>query len=377
MENINHFVIVLVSNVPYSPLMVSRKIAHLIINMNSLISHAPVGRNGGEIPKNKIVFTVFTICFGFRSINVRLAAFIVVVATLGVCFSDSANAGSLFDGDDLSAWESSNSPWITYNGVFKNTGGGGDNDYITTKSTFPKGGFNFEVRMKVVSYSNTHPRPRIHLMGNNLFVGNEGFTKQIEVYGSSVSNVVQHSDDSYATGEWHIYRLEVGEDLGMKLYRDGVLTHTAQLNAFYPVRIKIRAGDGWSQGKLEVSSVSYSTLEDPDFDGLSDAEEDRLGTDPDIADTDGDGFLDGFEAATGKDPKSEASNPSSLSSIDKAVEFKFSAKIGATYKIEVTEDLVNWETIENNILGNGREIRRLYSVSGTETRIYRATSSPE
>jgi hypothetical protein len=58
-----------------------------------------------------------------------------------------------------------------------------------------------------------------------------------------------------------------------------------------------------SQGKhgLVVSNQDYPVF-DTDDDGLSDDEENDLGTDPDSADTDGDGYDDGEEVDGGSDP---------------------------------------------------------------------------
>jgi hypothetical protein len=50
---------------------------------------------------------------------------------------------------------------------------------------------------------------------------------------------------------------------------------------------------------------------DPDRDGLTNAEEFELGTNPTLKDTDGDGFSDGREVRAGKDPRSEISMPTS------------------------------------------------------------------
>ena len=47
---------------------------------------------------------------------------------------------------------------------------------------------------------------------------------------------------------------------------------------------------------------------DTDGDGLTDAEEEELGTDPNNPDTDGDGFEDGAEVANGLDPNSQDSD---------------------------------------------------------------------
>ena len=48
---------------------------------------------------------------------------------------------------------------------------------------------------------------------------------------------------------------------------------------------------------------------DRDGDGLTDAEEADLGTDPDAVDTDADGYSDGDEANAGTDPTDDADHP--------------------------------------------------------------------
>ncbi len=48
---------------------------------------------------------------------------------------------------------------------------------------------------------------------------------------------------------------------------------------------------------LATNDVSYVTAIDSDGDGLTNSQETTLGTNPNLADTDGDGFLDGIEAA--------------------------------------------------------------------------------
>jgi YD repeat-containing protein len=54
---------------------------------------------------------------------------------------------------------------------------------------------------------------------------------------------------------------------------------------------------------------SLSPIVDSDGDGLSDAQEGMLGTDPFNPDTDGDGFSDGVEVASGSDPLNPACTP--------------------------------------------------------------------
>lgn len=115
------------------------------------------------------------------------------------------------------------------------------------------------------------------------------------------------------------------------------------------------------------------TLSDTDGDGLSDGQEVAIfGSNPNLADTDGDGFDDGFEVSTGFSPTSAASTPDAVSSIRTAVEYRFNAANGVSYRIEVSTDLQNWSTVESNIVGTGGVVTRFYSIEGQAEKFYRA-----
>jgi len=63
------------------------------------------------------------------------------------------------------------------------------------------------------------------------------------------------------------------------------------------------AGEGEGEGEGEdVDTGGSSTDQDPDDDGLTNAEEAELGTDPNSSDTDDDGLNDGVEVTQGTDP---------------------------------------------------------------------------
>lgn len=86
---------------------------------------------------------------------------------------------------------------------------------------------------------------------------------------------------------------------------------------------------------------------DADNDGLTNDEETALGTNPDKADTDGDGQDDGLEVRAGTDPLSGASLLAISSFVPAAgqVTLTWPSKPGNRYKVETSTNLVNWSTI--------------------------------
>ncbi len=123
---------------------------------------------------------------------------------------------------------------------------------------------------------------------------------------------------------------------------------------------------------------------DTDGDGLADAQEDPDGdglthtqeileskTNPLVADTDGDGFDDRFELVSGFDPTRGDSTPDAVTTILPAVEFRFNAAVGASYRIEGSNDLESWVIIEPAVIGQGGVVTRLYSIEAHPTRYLR------
>jgi hypothetical protein len=112
---------------------------------------------------------------------------------------------------------------------------------------------------------------------------------------------------------------------------------------------------------------------DSDADGLTDGlEVYTYLTNPNIKDTDQDGFDDGFEVSTGFNPASALSTPDALSSILTAVEYRFNAALGISYRIETSTDLSTWTTLETPVIGNGGVITRFYSIEGQPRRFFRS-----
>lgn len=111
---------------------------------------------------------------------------------------------------------------------------------------------------------------------------------------------------------------------------------------------------------------------DLDEDGLTYYDEVVVhGTNPDVADSDGDGFKDGFEVSTGFSPNLASSSPDSTSTISSAVGFRFNAGLGMSYRIEDSSDLQNWSTLETPIIGDGGVVTRFYFTEGQAKRYFR------
>jgi len=122
-----------------------------------------------------------------------------------------------------------------------------------------------------------------------------------------------------------------------------------------------------------ITAVFLQDSSDSDGDGLSQYQEVIVyGTDPADADSDDDGFDDGYEVETGYSPLSMSSTPDAISGIETAVKYWFNAANGVNYRIEYSTDFENWYILEDNILGASDEIVRYYDTVGTQKRFYRA-----
>ena len=143
---------------------------------------------------------------------------------------------------------------------------------------------------------------------------------------------------------------------------------------------------GWSgditsnENPLAVTMDSSKAIRGNFTSNPSDLDEDGLtyydevvvhGTNPDVADSDGDGFKDGFEVSTGFNPALASSSPDSASSMSSAVGLRFNAGLGMSYRIEDSSDLQNWSTLETPIIGDGGVVTRFYFTEGQSKRYFR------
>ncbi len=123
---------------------------------------------------------------------------------------------------------------------------------------------------------------------------------------------------------------------------------------------------------MTITAVFGADGRDPDGDGLTNYQEIVVyGTNPNEADTDGDGYLDGYEVQTGHAPLNALDHPPLVAEARTAIEFTFPSAIGKAYRIEGSPDLTTWATVESGIAGNGGVIQRFYSTRDTPKRYFR------
>lgn len=131
-------------------------------------------------------------------------------------------------------------------------------------------------------------------------------------------------------------------------------------------------GDGLLDGAEVNTHGSSPLLADTDADGINDrVEVEVYHTNPSLKDSDGDGFDDLFEVNTGFDPALATSTPDALSTIRTAVEFRFNAANGVSYRIEASTDLTQWDIIEPVIIGESAVVTRFYSIENQPNRYFR------
>lgn len=207
-----------------------------------------------------------------------------------------------------------------------------------------------------------------------------------------INELVAIPGDSDADGMPDIYEQANGlnpnlNDAAQDLDSDG-LTNLKEYELGTKANDPDTDDDGLKDG-VETDTGTYVSasdtgtdplIADTDGDGLLDGVESNSGTFVDAAnpgshplkaDTDADGFNDGFEAQRGYNPNSAQSTPESALYIRTAIEFRFNAATGVSYRIEGSVDLVTWSTIEANIVGAGGVVTRFYSTENTPIRFYR------
>ena len=83
-----------------------------------------------------------------------------------------------------------------------------------------------------------------------------------------------------------------------------------------------------------------------------------LGTNPNKSDTDGDNFNDYSEVYTAHNPLLNTDYPAANLSAFTAIELEFVTKVGTTYQLQTSPDLLTWTNFKNAITDDGTSGRK-------------------
>lgn len=134
-----------------------------------------------------------------------------------------------------------------------------------------------------------------------------------------------------------------------------------------------RLPDDWEREHFG-SLTAQDADGDPDGDGINNAFELVVGTNPAAADSDGDGFSDFEEMHVGTDPLNAEDNPTiGASSIYVAAEMVFFTEAGKLYQVQHVSDLTDagWTNVGDPVEGTGEMLQHFISTRATERGFYR------
>jgi hypothetical protein len=120
-------------------------------------------------------------------------------------------------------------------------------------------------------------------------------------------------------------------------------------NVFWQINVTDLDTDG--DGLTDAEEHALGTdpqIPDTDADGLSDRAEIRIGTNPLIRDSDGDGSSDAEEASAATDPNSNASHPPQWRSVTRTLNYDFTQMISGNLGVASGNLSVNKDWIENS-----------------------------
>ncbi|MEX0708276.1 MAG: PKD domain-containing protein [Woeseia sp.] len=124
------------------------------------------------------------------------------------------------------------------------------------------------------------------------------------------------ADNDSLTYEWSIISSPAGSSAGLNASDEAIANFVADLEGIFVLQLIVN--DGYVDSTPDTATITVEdpppVMSDSDGDGLSDAEEAALGTDPLNPDSDGDGLSDGVEVnTTSTDPLAADSDNDGLS----------------------------------------------------------------
>lgn len=182
------------------------------------------------------------------------------------------------------------------------------------------GGGNVNPSTVTVTFTLTTPTANINairLLGTEGGTASRGF---LGVFEFMARKAVSDSDADGMSDTWELANgLVVGtNDAALDADSDG-LTNIGEFTRDTNPQVADTDGDGLNDGPEVTVHLTSPTRPDTDGDGLNDGPEvNTYASNPLVRDTDGDGYLDGVEASQGTSPTSAASTPSNLALISSA-----------------------------------------------------------